>query len=188
MKVETIKVDELGLRFTYDDYAQLPSDGKRYEVINGEVIVTPAPTTIHQRISRKLEYRLEEHVTKYDLGEIFDAPCDVILSEYDIVQPDLFFISNERSSIITEKNIQGAPDLVIEIISPESRERDRTNKNLLYAQHGVREYWLVDTERKPVEVWSLSGNAFNLVGIFEQQDRLTSKVLPKLEISLSEIF
>ena len=134
------------LKFTYEDYVLMP-EGKRYEIVEGELYMVPAPTTTHQRISRKLEEMLSRFVEERKLGEVFDAPIDVVFSETDIVQPDIIFISNENKNIIKEENIKGAPDLIIEILSPSSAQRDKTIKKKLYAKNGVKEYWLVYAQK-----------------------------------------
>ncbi|MEW6675939.1 MAG: Uma2 family endonuclease [Nitrospirota bacterium] len=123
-------------RYTYEDYLKTPED-ERYELIGGELLITPSPIPNHQRISRKLEFMLEKFVTENNLGEVFYAPCDVYLDEENVVQPDILFISKERLNIISEKNIQGAPDLVIEIISENTAYRDLVQKKRLYARFGV---------------------------------------------------
>jgi len=105
-------------KFTYQDYLNLPDDGKRYEVINGELIIVAAPNTLHQIASGNLEFALRTFLTKHKIGKIFDAPIDVVLSDNNVVQPDILFIAKNNYHIITEKNISGAPDLIIEILSP----------------------------------------------------------------------
>lgn len=177
------------IKFTYKDYKNLPeSETKRYELLGGELIMVPSPTTYHQAISRNLEYILLEFVQKHNLGFIYNAPCDVVLSDEDVVQPDIFFISKERSHIITEENISGAPDLVIEILSPATADRDRTYKRTLYARYGVQEYWIVDPDKKEVEVMTLRERGFETVAIYKKEDVLKSKLLKGLSISLSEVF
>ena len=128
-------------RYTYDDYLKTPDD-KRYELIEGELYMTPSPITNHQRISRKIEFLLEKFVTENELGEIFDAPYDVYFDDENVVQPDILFISKDRLNIIGDKNLQGAPDLVIEILSESNAYRDLIQKKKLYAMHGVKEYWI----------------------------------------------
>ncbi|HBI24855.1 MAG TPA: restriction endonuclease, partial [Nitrospiraceae bacterium] len=118
-------------KYTYEDYLKTPDD-VRYELIEGELLMTPSPVPRHQRISRKIEFILEEFVTNNDLGEIFYAPCDVHLDNENVVQPDILFISKERLNIIGEKNIQAAPDLAIEILSESSAYRDLVQKKKLY--------------------------------------------------------
>jgi len=115
-------------KFTYDEYLLFPNDGKRYELIEGDRFVTPAPRTKHQRILTTLVTFLNLYVQKTHLGEIFCAPTDVVLSDIDVVQPDLLFVSQARASIITEKNIQDAPDLVVEIVSDSTRRPDEQTK------------------------------------------------------------
>src|SRR3990172_920502 len=114
-------------KYTYEDYLKTPKD-KRYELIDGELLMRPSPTPSHQRVSRKLEFILESFITKNNLGEIFYAPCDVYLDNENVVQPDILFISKERLNIIGDKNIQGAPDLVIEILSESNAYRDLIQK------------------------------------------------------------
>lgn len=120
------------VKFTYEDYLLFPDDGKRHELIDGEHYVTPSPSTKHQRISGNLLYFLKDHLRRTKAGRMFDAPMDVVLSDFDVVQPDLLFVSSARASIITEKNIQGAPDLVVEILSDGTRKTDEIIKRKLY--------------------------------------------------------
>lgn len=176
------------IKFTYKDYKSLPeSETKRYELLEGELVMIPSPNTYHQRISGNLGFLLRDFVKKNKLGEIFDAPLDVHLGE-DVVQPDILFVSQERSEIITEEEIHGAPDLVIEIFSPTTIERDRTYKETLYARHSVREYWMVDPEKKTVEVMTLGKAGFESFGTYGRKDTLRSPIFPALNIKLSQIF
>jgi Uma2 family endonuclease len=176
------------LKYTYEDYKLLPDDRNRYEIIDGELYLTPSPITAHQRISIKLALELETFGSKYKLGKVFYAPFDVILSRHDVVQPDLLFVSQKRQAIITEKNIQGAPDLVIEIISPETKGRDLGLKKKLYAKSGAQEYWIVYHQEKKVELYALSKNQYLLSSTFTQTDSLKSKLLRGFEIDLAHIF
>lgn len=173
------------IKFTYQDYLLLPEE-KRYELIEGELFMVPSPDVEHQELSRDLEQILWEFVKRNDLGTVFYAPLDVVLSEEDVVQPDILFVSKERSHIIKEKNIQGAPDLVIEILSPATSERDRILKRKLYAKYGVKEYWIVDPEEKSIEVSTLGKKGFKTIGIYKTS--LQSPLLKGLFIDLSEIF
>lgn len=175
------------VKFTYKDYKNLPeSETKRYELLEGELVMVPSPTTHHQKISWNLERLVGDFVQKHGLGFIYHAPLDVVFSEWDVAQPDIFFISRERSEIITEENIRGAPDLVIEILSPATAERDRTYKRTLYARHGVNEYWLVDPDKRTLQVMKLGEKGFESVGAYTQT--LTSPTFPGLVISLAEVF
>ena len=174
-------------KYTYEDYLKTPKD-KRYELIDGELLMTPSPTPYHQKVSRKLEFILESFITKNNLGEIFYAPCDVYLDNENVVQPDILFISKDRFNIIGDKNIQSAPNLVIEIISENSVYRDMVQKKRLYARFGVKEYWIVIPEEKEVEVYILKGEAYQLYKTYTKVDILESPSLKGLKIGLKEIF
>ena len=127
-------------RLTYDDFCLLPDDGKRREIIEGALYVTPSPLTPHQRVAMRLSIRLGSFVESHQLGELFAAPFDVVFSEYDVVEPDLLFISTARANLLTHKNVQGAPDLVVEILSESTARVDRSIKLKLYGKFGVDEY------------------------------------------------
>ena len=132
----------------------MPDDGNRYEFIGGRLYMTPAPVIRHQRVSKRLQLALVRLLEETGHGEVFYAPCLVEFpGTSDRVQPDLLFVSNERQGIITEKLMLGAPDLVVEILSPSTAHRDRGIKLDLYARRGVREYWIVDPVRDVVDVW-----------------------------------
>ncbi|WP_428278708.1 Uma2 family endonuclease [Candidatus Palauibacter sp.] len=139
---------------TWQDVQQMPDDGNRYEAIEGDLYMTPAPTTRHQRVSKRLQYALDRILERPGLGEIFVAPYGV---EFPVtgegVQPDIVFVSRDRCEIITEAGIAGAPDLVVEILSPSTAGRDRTIKLRLYERHGVQEYWIVDPDESVIDVW-----------------------------------
>lgn len=174
-------------KYTYEDYLKTPND-KRYELIDGELLMTPSPVPSHQRISGKLEFKLREFITKNKIGEVFDAPCDVYLDNENVVQPDILFISKDRLDIIGDKNIQGVPNLVIEIISENSVYRDMVQKKRLYARFGVKEYWIVIPEEKEVEVYILKGEAYQLYKTYTKVDILEAPSLKGLKIGLKEIF
>ena len=132
----------------------MPDDGNRYEAIEGDLHMTPAPTTLHQRVSKRLTYALDRILERPGLGEVFVAPYGVEFpATGEGVQPDIVFVSRKRREIITEAGIVGAPDLVVEILSPSTAGRDRTIKLRLYERHGVREYWIVDTDENAIDVW-----------------------------------
>ena len=177
-------------KLSYDDYLLFPDDGKRHEILGGEHFVTAAPFIRHQRLARRLVYHLETFLREHPLGELFFAPTDVLLSPHDIVQPDLFFISNERSSILTEANVQGAPDLVIEILSSSTRRLDEVLKRRAYEQFGAREYWICDPTRKTAQVWERTGKGLRRRPLLSAAagDILTTALLPGLQISLAEVF
>ncbi len=177
-------------KLTYEDYVLIPEDGKRHEIIGGEHFVTAAPFVRHQDLVVRLTLHLGEFIRKHRLGRFLIAPTDVVLSPHDIFQPDLLFVSNERAPIITEKNIQGAPDLVIEILSKDSRRLDEVLKREAYERFGVREYWIFDRYRKAVKVWRwAAGERRRDIPLSASvEDILTTPLLPGLEIPLVEIF
>ncbi len=174
-------------RLTYEDYMKT-SDDERWELINGELIEMPSPTVPHQRVSIKAGTRLTVFVEANGLGEVFHAPIDVVLSDTIVVQPDLVFISNEQAHIIEHSNIQGAPDLVVEIRSPSTAEYDWTTKYRLYERYGVREYWLADPEACTVTVFALRADGYELAGIYTRGQTLTSPTLEGFSLNLDDIF
>jgi len=174
-------------KYTYADYLKTPDD-ERYELIEGELLMNPDPAMRHQRISGDLYSEVRIFVKENDLGNIFYAPCDVHLDNENVVQPDILFISKERLDIIGEKNIQGAPDLVIEIISESTAYRDLVQKKKLYARFGVKEYWIVIPEESSVDLFTLKDNAFVLHKSYSKDDTLQSQLLQKLKIELKKIF
>jgi Uma2 family endonuclease len=139
-------------KLNYDDFLSFPDDGRRHELIDGEHFVTPSPATVHQRLVGELHLALATHLKGSRLGEVFVAPFDVVLSNHDIVEPDLLVILADQRDILTEKHVRGAPAIVIEILSPGTRSRDETLKRRLYARTGVREYWMVDPYRRAIAV------------------------------------
>ena len=175
------------IKFTCEDYLNTPED-KRYELLDGELVTIPTPGELHQRISAQLGWRLVQFASENSLGRVYNAPFDVVLSDMDVVQPDLLFVSNARGHIITPENIQGAPDLVIEILSPSTATRDRTFKRTLYARHGVKEYWMVDTTAKDITVLLLGDRGFEVVDIYGEGEALTSPALQGFTLNLADIF
>ena len=173
-------------RWTYDDYARLDEE-QRYEIIDGELLMAPAPDYLHQDWSRKLFRRMDKHVIDGKLGEVLYAPLDVVLDAENVIQPDLLFIANANLSILQARGVFGAPDLLVELISPSSVRRDRYLKKGLYARFGVKEYWIVDTANKAIEVWKLQNRQFELHCMVEEKGKVTSVVLAGLEFDLSEI-
>lgn len=180
------------IKFTYRDYKSLPfSETKRYELLGGELIMVPSPSFGHQRLSWELEYCLSRFVRERQLGMVLHAPLDVVLGEgedREVAQPDILYVSNERSTIIHEEEIRGAPDLIIEILSPSTAEYDRHYKRTLYARHGVTEYWLVDPEEQTVEVLTLGKRGYKQVALYSKDQTLESSLLAGLRIPLEEVF
>jgi len=174
-------------KYTYEDYLKTPDD-KRYELIEGELLMTPSPITNHQRISGRIEFALRKFVSENDLGEVFDAPYDVYLDDENVVQPDMMFISKGRSKIIGEKNLQGAPDLVVEILSESTAYRDLIQKKKLYAKFGVKEYWIVVPEEKTIDIYSLKDKSYLLYKSYGKDATLESMSLRGFRIELKNIF
>ena len=173
-------------RKTLSDLMSLPPE-TRAELIDGEIYMSPAPGLKHQTAVLRLGRFLDEHVQPRRLGRVCVAPFDVILGE-ETVEPDVLFISAGRIRILGENRAEGAPDLVVEVLSPSTEVRDRVVKRDLYAKNGVREYWIVDVDRKTVEVLKLEKGAYALQAVFETGDRVASTVLPDLDLSIDRLF
>jgi len=174
-------------KLTYADYLRFPDDGLRHEIIDGEHYVTAAPATRHQRISRNLLYLIQTYLETHPVGELFGAPFDALLSEFDIVVPDLIYLSHERSTFLTSKNLQGPPDLVIEILSPSTKSRDRKLKRDLYERVGVREYWVVDPEADQVEIYRSNENTFGAPVTVPRTGAIMTPLLPDFELPLDRV-
>ena len=144
---------------TYDDYRELPEDRNRYELLEGELVVTPTPSLVHQHVVVQLAALLVAHSNAHDLGLVCTAPCDVLLSDVTVVQPDLLFVSRQREEIAETTCVRGAPDLVVEVLSPATARRDLTVKRKLYSRHGVPCYWLIDPDRREIIAYDLANNA-----------------------------
>ena len=188
MALPDLSGPDFSRKLTYDDYLRIPEDGQRHEILDGEHYVTASPFFPHQFSAGRLHLRLGGFVEERDLGVVLFAPFDVLLSAHDVVQPDLLFISKERAGIITRANAQGAPDLVVEILSKSTRMRDEGLKLERYDLFGVREYWLIDTDRRTAKIYRREGGRLRLAAELSVEDVLTSPLLPGLEIRLAEIF
>ena len=149
-------------KLRYEDYAKIPEDGQRHEIINGVHFVNPSPSTQHQHVSKRLQYQLYTRIELAGLGVLYNAPIDVQLSEFDIVQPDLIIVLNENIRRITPTKIKVAPHLAVEILSPSTSGNDRTLKKDLYERSGVSEYWIVDPLEQQVEQWVLRNGKYVL--------------------------
>lgn len=177
----------LTTRLTYADLRQIPPDRNRYELIEGELFVTAAPNTEHQRKVGRLYRLLADYVDKNGLGEVFIAPFDVVLAPGTILEPDIVFVSKGRRSIIREACIEGAPDLLVEVISDSTRVVDRFVKRDRYAEHGVPEYWLLDPFELRLEILRLEGGKYKLAGVFVLGDTVDSPALPGLQLALASL-
>jgi Uma2 family endonuclease len=178
------------VKYTYEDFLLFPDDGRRHEIIDGEHHVTPSPHTRHQKISGDLAYEIKDYLKIHGGGQLYSAPLDVVLSDLDIVEPDLVFVASSRSQIITEKNLQGSPDLVVEILSSSTRRTDEIVKRKLYERYGVAEYWIVDPELDAVKVYRMAESRYVRAAELtaEAGEELTTPLLPGLKISLVELF
>ncbi len=177
-------------KLTYEDFRDFPADGKRHELVDGEHFMSPAPYLKHQRLVGNLYEALKRYLRGNPIGQIFLSPVDVVLSEFDVVEPDLAFVSNARRDILTEANIQGAPDLVVEVLSDSTRWHDLVTKRRLYGRFGVREYWVVDPVVDSVLVFGLAGFTLERRAelALEARDVLTSEILPGFALPLTELF
>ncbi|OGQ53465.1 MAG: hypothetical protein A3J24_02920 [Deltaproteobacteria bacterium RIFCSPLOWO2_02_FULL_53_8] len=174
-------------QYTYADYYAL-NDDKRYEVMEGSLMMVPAPTTRHQKISGKIYRIMANFVFDGSLGEVFDAPTDVVLSNDVVVQPDILFISKERAGIIGERAVMGAPDLIVEIISPSSSFNDSVRKRELYQKFGVKEYWLVFPDEKAIEVMTIEDGIYKEFCSAKEAGAVRSKLLHGFEVELKGVF
>jgi len=174
-------------RLTYDDLRKIPPDRNRYELIEGELFVSAALNTEHQRKTGNLFAELRHFVREHALGEVFIAPYDVVLHPGTVVEPDVLFVSKARPSIIKPDCIEGAPDLVVEVVSDSSRTIDRFAKRDHYAEFGVPEYWLLDPLESRLEVLRLEAGKYRWVGSFGKGDTLESPTFPGLQIPVSSL-
>lgn len=175
---------------TYEDYCLIPDDGKRYEVIDGVLYVSPSPRYRHQRTSARLFALLDQHVRQTNAGELLYAPFDVVLSEHHVVQPDILFISRERLTILTEDNIQGAPDLVVEILSEGNRRHDEIVKKAIYERFGVGEYWVIDPALESIKIYRMGEQGYLRIAELDKNSggSLETPLLPGFSYTLKEIF
>ena len=179
------------LKLTYDDFLLFPDDGKRHELIDGEHYVTPSPNTKHQVVSSNLYFLIRVWLEQHPVGRVFYAPFDVVFTQFDVVEPDLLYMSHERAAaVLTDKHVTGPPEIIIEIGSPSTRKRDETIKRRLYERQGVSEYWVVDPELDVIRVYQREGDTFSrpLELSRESGDVLGTPLLPGLEMSLEKVF
>jgi Uma2 family endonuclease len=178
------------IRLTYEDYALIPDDGRRHEILDGDEVVSPSPRTKHQRVVLELAFLLRKHVRRHGLGEVFIAPFDVVLSDHDIVQPDVLFVSDARLDLVDEENCKGAPDLVCEVLSESTRRTDLVRKRRLYERTGVAEYWALDPVIDQVQVFRVEDGRYVRAAELtaETGDALTTPLLPGLSIPLVDLF
>ncbi len=175
-------------KLTCDDYDNMTPEEWGYELIDGEIIKMTSPSIMHQRISRKIIFEIESYNRKKALGELFEAPTDVKINEYNLVEPDILFISNEKQSIIKENRIEGAPDLVIEILSPSTGYYDLRKKYSIYESAGVGEYWIVDPKEKTLELYKNTEAGFVLEQKLKEKGIIKSNILVGIELNIEVLW
>ena len=168
---------------TYRDYAALPDDGRRYELHDGELSVTPAPGPRHQDIVLNVATLVRAHVAARGLGKVYVAPIDVILDDTSTVQPDVVYVAADRLALVTSRGVEGAPTLVVEILSPSTSRNDRHTKMQLYARHGIPWYWLVDPDTRTTEIHELQRGVYELAARVAGDQPLCAEPFPELTIS-----
>lgn len=177
-------------KLTYDDYVLFPEDGRRHELIDGDHFMTPAPSTRHQEVLQNILYFFQQQLRRTHAGRVFVAPTDVVLSETDVVQPDLLFVATEHAAVILEKHVKGLPDLVVEVVSESTRKTDASIKRKLYERAGVREYWIVDPELESVQVYRLTGTRYERLPDLskEEGESLSTPLLSGFALPLADVF
>jgi len=187
MTTALLEKEQTKKRYTYEDYEKLP-EGAPYQLIGGELIMTPSPMPYHQIIVRNIGFELLKFNEQRRLGEVIFAPMDVYLSETETYQPDIIFISKDRVNIIGEKKIEAAPDLVIEILSPSTAYYDLRHKKRIYEKSGVKEYWIVDPMEKGLEAYENVNGEFKVFSQAQEKDRVKSKLLEGFGVELEKAF
>lgn len=186
----TVKIvmSTLAPPLTVEDYRILDETGPRYQLIEGALHMAPAPNRYHQHISRNIEFTILKWIEEGGGGEIYDAPFDVYLDNTNVFQPDLIYVSPDRLSILTDAGAEGAPDLVVEILSPKTRKLDLGPKKSVFARHGVKELWIVDPDLREIDRFDLTTNATTPIQHLTATDRFTSPTLPGLTIECAAVF
>ena len=177
----------ISTKFTHADLLAIPNDGKRREIVDGELIVTPAPKLGHQEILLRLALAFGKYLEQHPIGKLIISPMDVILSDFDVLEPDLLLVLNEQRGILQDW-VRGAPDMVIEILSPTTVAHDRGAKLKAYAKYGVGEYWIVVPEGYSIEVYRLGQGGFELARTFQEPETLSSRILPDFSLPVASIF
>jgi Uma2 family endonuclease len=177
----------ISTKFTHADLLVMPDDGKRREIIDGELYVTPSPRFSHQATSARLFRGMDRYLDREPIGEVYYAPLDVIFGEHDVVEPDIIFVLKEHRQILQDW-VRGAPDLVVEILSPTTKTIDRGPKLKAYARYGVTEYWIVDPVERAVEIYRLTPTGYQLARSFSEEESLSSPMLPGFELQVVSLF
>lgn len=173
-------------KYSYREYECFPNDGFRHEIIDGEHYMSPAPATNHQKVSRRIQFQLYSQIELTGRGEVYNAPTDVELDTYDIVQPDILVVMNDRKHIITRKKIKGVPNLVVEILSESNPRNDQTLKMEMYQRNGVQEYWIVDPDEHWVDQFVLQGGRYGTA--VRELTRISAITIPDAIVDLLEVW
>jgi len=174
--------------WTYEAYAALTADGECYEIVQGVLVMSPSPEDIHQDVNGEIYAYLREQIKLKHLGRVFMAPFDVVLSPEDVFQPAVLVVLNEHLDRVQRKGVMGAPDLVVEVISPRSKLYDRVNKHMAYEQAGIPEYWLVDPHKQSIELFALEGGKYHSLSTFSGEQMLPSRIVPQMTIPVASFF
>lgn len=174
-------------KLTVEDYRATP-EGARYQLVAGELIMAPSPNCSHQAITGNLYFLLREHVAKRGLGQVYVAPFDVHLSEHDVLQPDVLFVSAANAGLIHDDGVHGAPDLVIEVLSPATAQLDAKVKRRLYAKHGCKELWLVDALLTQIQIYDFARDAAKPTRLIAEHEKFTTRLLPGLSLAAAAVF
>jgi Uma2 family endonuclease len=173
-------------KYSYREYQNFPADGNRHEIIDGTHYRSPAPSTKHQTVSRRLQFQLYRQIEETKLGLVFDAPTDVELSKHDILQPDIIVVMNDRRRMVLPKRIVGVPNLVVEILSESNPSQDRVLKFEMYQRVGLPEYWIVDPEEESIEQWTIQNGAYQMQST--SRERIESRTLPGIAVELANLW
>jgi Uma2 family endonuclease len=174
--------------WTYEAYAALTDDGECYEIVQGVLVMSPAPEDFHQDVVGEIYAYLREQIKLKRLGRVFVSPFDVVLAPQELYQPDVLVVLNEHLARVQTHCVMGAPDLVVEVISPRSKLYDRVNKHMAYEQAGIPEYWLVDPRKRTIELFALESNKYRSPGIFQGDQTLPSRIVPEMTLPVARFF
>jgi Uma2 family endonuclease len=175
-------------RLTVEDYRSLPETGPRYQLIEGDLYMAPAPNRYHQDISRNLELMLGNYLKSNPIGKMYHAPFDVVLGPFDVFQPDILFVSSQRSPLLTEAGLEGPPDFVVEILSPKTARLDLEAKRKLYLRHGVRELWIINPDQRAILIYRPEEDPANPVATHQEGDEIECPLFPGLRVDTVEVF
>ena len=173
---------------TVEDYRMMPETGPRYQLIEGELLMAPAPNRYHQDISGNISLLLAKYVEKHPIGKLYVAPFDVYLDQYNAHQPDIVFVSKANCAILTDAGATGAPDFIVEILSPKTAFLDKKSKRKVFARSGVKELWLVDPDTRMIHVYFLQDEPERPAATYSEKDTFTSPHFPGLKIRAAKIF